>query len=146
MARYNNNYEDPTPDIANELKRLTNFSDLNAEKLVDYADKTGKHLQSVRLKTNQIRKFLSALSQIKSSIKTEKKDIVRREDLTVREKAFLLKPKLAYAASRQAYQIKPLMTVLDPAIESIHSNKDLLKLATFVESIVAYHKYYGGRD
>ena len=57
----------------------------------------------------------------------------------------MLKPKLAYAAGRQD-EVKPLMTVLDPCMDRVRSRDDFDRFAKFVESIVAYHKYHGGRD
>jgi CRISPR-associated protein Csm2 len=51
----------------------------------------------------------------------------------------LLKPKLAYAAARQA-AAKPLSRVMEAAIEQVHTLADFERLVQLAESIVAYHK------
>nr|QNO50785.1 hypothetical protein HMJGLFMP_00027 [Methanosarcinales archaeon ANME-1 ERB6] len=60
----------------------------------------------------------------------------------------LLKPRLAYAARHD--EVKPLKKVLDKAIDGV-KNSDNKREAfenflRFIESIVAYHKFYGGKD
>ena len=57
----------------------------------------------------------------------------------------LLKPKLAYAAGCQE-EVKPLMAVLVPCLDRVHTKDDFIRFYRFVESIIAYHRYHGGRD
>ena len=59
-----------------------------------------------------------------------------------------MKPRLAYAARHD--EVKPLKKVLDKAIDGV-KNSDNKREAfenflRFIESIVAYHKFYGGKD
>jgi CRISPR-associated protein Csm2 len=56
----------------------------------------------------------------------------------------LLKPKLAYAAARQA-PAKPLSDVMSAAIDKVHNREDFDRLVQFIESIIAYHKAEGGK-
>jgi len=57
-----------------------------------------------------------------------------------------LRPKLAYLAGRE-HKLKPLMEVLDPAIKAgAQSKENFQKLVYLIESIVAYHRFYGGKD
>lgn len=110
-----------------------------AERLVKLAEEMGKYLVSVGLKTTQIRRFLDGVRRI---------DIASERGKSFdKDKVVLLKPKLAYAAGRQPTQLRPLMEVLDPAITA--GGKDyesFKKLLAFVEGIVAYHRYHGGKD
>jgi CRISPR-associated protein Csm2 len=92
----------------------------------------------VRLKTSQIRKFLDAVNEIKSKGTQEK-------EADFRSACMLLKPKLAYAAGRQD-EVKPLMAVLVPCIDRVYGKDDFTRFYRFVESIIAYHRYHGGRD
>jgi CRISPR-associated protein Csm2 len=75
--------------------------------------------------------------------KKEKPDFSRIE-----REVELLKPRLAYAARHE--EVKPLKKVLDKAIDGVKNSnrkeKAFENFLRFVESIVAYHKFYGGED
>ena len=62
----------------------------------------------------------------------------------------MLKPKLAYTVGRQKREVftalQSLMQVLDPAIDATKDLESFKKLVLLIEAIVAYHRYYGGRD
>ena len=119
------------------MKKLSKFSDLTTDTLVNQAEEMGKFLaQKVRLTTRQIRRFLDAVNKIKSS---------GRQETDFRSACLLLKPKLAYAAGRKK-AVKPLMTVLVPCIDKVHSEEDFMHFHRFVEAIVAYHRFYNGTD
>jgi CRISPR-associated protein Csm2 len=94
----------------------------------------------IRLKTSQIRKFLDAVNAIKSKSAQQTTD-----DAFFRSECMLLKPKLAYAAGRQD-EVKPLMSVLVPCIDRVHGRADFSNFYRFVEAIMAYHRFHGGRD
>ncbi|HOP86237.1 MAG TPA: type III-A CRISPR-associated protein Csm2 [Syntrophorhabdaceae bacterium] len=114
------------------------LSKLPANSLVDVAEKLGKHLKDTGLKTTQIRRFLDGIRKLDVQF-NKGKDFL--EDQVV-----LLKPKLAYAAGRNQ-SVRPLMEVLQPAIAGAgKSYADFKKLLSFIEAIVAYHKFYGGAD
>lgn len=130
-------------NIVNQIKGLKRLADMPVEKLVQYADDMGKYLTQINLKTNQIRKFLDAVKKVESeSIKRFESDNATAFNS---DEVKLLKPKLAYAAGRQS-EVRPLMALLDPCIDRVNSKEDFKKFARLVESIVAYHKFYGGRD
>lgn len=127
-------------DVVKEISGLKTLSVLEADKLVDLAEKMGDFLANrIRLKTSQIRKFLDAVNEIKS------KGSLEKEEKFFRSECILLKPKLAYAAGRQD-EVKPLMAVLAPCIDRVHNKADFDRFYRFVESIIAYHRYHGGRD
>lgn len=121
--------------VVKEIGELQTLSGLGADKLVDLAEQLGDFLANrIRLKTSQIRKFLDAVNEIKT-----------QEEADFRSACMLLKPKLAYAAGRQD-EVKPLMAVLVPCINKVHNKNDFMNFYRFVESIIAYHRYHGGRD
>jgi CRISPR-associated protein Csm2 len=127
-------------DVVKEITSLKTLSTMETDKLVDLAEKMEDFLANrIRLKTSQIRKFLDAVNEIKSKGTQEK------EGNFFRSECMLLKPKLAYAAGRQD-EVKPLMTVLAPCIDRVHSKNDFDRFYRFVEAIIAYHRYHGGRD
>lgn len=124
--------------VVKEIGELQTLSGLGADRLVALAEQLGDFLANrIRLKTSQIRKFLDAVNEIKSKSTQEEADF--------RSACMLLKPKLAYAAGRQD-EVKPLMAVLVPCINKVHNKNDFMNFYRFVESIIAYHRYHGGRD
>lgn len=61
----------------------------------------------------------------------------------------LLKPKIAYAAGRKR-EVKPFQEFVDELIDALLNSNDKEKAVqnffNIVESVVAYHKYFGGKD
>jgi CRISPR-associated protein Csm2 len=137
----NNDRNQDSREIIDRIKRLTKFSDYNIRELVTDAEEIGQKLKDGKLETNQVRKFLDAINRIKAElldeVDKEDKDDDRFKKIEV--DIVLLKPKLAYAAARQA-AAKPLQEVLDVAIDRVGSMNDFKRLVQFVESIIAYHK------
>ena len=122
-----------------EPYKSTGLKNLSADELVTIADQMGKYLEKIDLKTTQVRKFLDGVRKIDALSEKGKKF---NKDLVI-----LLKPKLAYAAGRDKEKIGPLMQVLEPAITAgSRTYEDFRRLLALLEGIMAYHKYYGGRD
>lgn len=100
--------------------------------------------EKMRIRTNQVRNFYSSVIRIKQKYEIEKK--WTRE---IETQVQLLKPALAYAAGRQN-AVKPFKDFIEPQIESLLSSdnkeKALEKFFVLIESFIAYHKFYGGKD
>ena len=126
-------------EIAENISKLERMKEMPADSIVDFGDKLGRFLANrVRLKTNQIRRFLDAVSRIKAESTLQMK-------VDFRERAILLKPQLAYAAGRQD-EVKPLMIALAPCVDRVWDRADFESFTRFLDSILAYHRFYGGRD
>ncbi len=124
-------------------------NDINDD-VIKWSESFGKFLQSKSndtkpLTTSQIRKFFGELKRIQASPEKFKDDVP------------LLKAKLAYAvgrdydkSGRSKSKIKEFYDELSVGIDSIRAGedrvKDLIRFVKIVESIVAYHKYFGGKD
>lgn len=79
-------------------------------------------------------------SQLRNIFSLSKK-AKRKEDL------YIIRPKLAYAYGRSdKLELKKLLFFLDKQIQNIKDDKDVLSFQELFEAIVAYHKYYGGKD
>lgn len=126
--------------------------------VVDIGEKIVKEVfganerQRPKISTSQIRKFLSAVNAIQNKVSVIEGDQIP-EDLT--NEIQYLRIKLAYQAGRDNTRVqrgekKPLellKEVLDTRIKNIgNSKKEFNEFATLMESIVAYHKFYGGKD
>lgn len=133
----------PTKKWAEKIRNLESMSKLSAEELVNAAEEVGRYLtgesdRTAQLKTSQIRKFLDAVCRIKT-------ESTRKSGYEYRQMTMFLKPQLAYAAGRNR-AVTPLMELLGPGVDKINTKEDFLTLYKLVESIIAYHKYDGGRD
>ena len=86
----------------------------------------------------QIRKLLSAVNMIQNKLSADEKKYNPGE-------IQYLRIKLAYQAGRER-KLKRMQEELDPVIAKISSAKDFKIFARLIESIVAYHKFYGGSN
>lgn len=124
------------------IKETTNkgFGQVSMNELVESSKAIGRYL-SYEIKINKIRRFLDGFRQIEAEKKYDPQFVV------------LLRPKLAYAVGRSDRDEKDFMQrfldCLDPMLKVISENgsKDYFeKGLKFMESIIAYHRYYGGEN
>ena len=126
-------------EIADRISKLEHMKEMSPDAIVGSGDTLGRFLASrVRLKTNQIRRFLDAVGRIRAQSATQ-------PATAFRECAMLLKPHLAYAAGRHD-EVKPLMIALGPCMDRVWDREDFVGLTRFLDCILAYHRFYGGRD
>lgn len=122
-----------------------------AEKAIEglkYKDKNNR--DRIDVTTSQIRKFLTAVNVVRNKVDLYKAKNKGAEALSKELTAEIkfLKVNLLYQAGRIA-AVKQFMTVskLDIIIDSIgDSLARFVKFTKYVEALVAYHKFLGGRD
>ncbi|MTJ49986.1 type III-A CRISPR-associated protein Csm2 [Dolichospermum sp. UHCC 0259] len=147
-----NNRENTTnivQEIKDSIQESNYLKDYPIRTLVKQAELLGYHLKAEKLETNQIRKFLDAINQIKYILALDDDERIKnakteeeKEKLKfskIETEIVLLKPKLAYAAARQK-AVKPLNEVMSFAIDRVKTTQDFYRLVQFIESIIAYHK------
>ncbi len=120
------------------------------QKLSQPKDREGNPLM---VTTSQIRRFLTAVNTVTGKVEqyqneTGKRDVLSPE-LTAQAK--FLKVKLAYQMGRddKAKNIRKFADAADlmAAIGSIGNDaKKYEEFARYVEALVAFHKFYGGKD
>ncbi|MCL1465975.1 type III-A CRISPR-associated protein Csm2 [Argonema galeatum] len=146
--------KDIVKEIKDTIDKLSSLKDYPIRDLVKHAEEFGPYLKNQRLETNQIRKFLDAVNQLKARLAQDEDETIK-QGKTEEEKAklrfgkiesdvVLLKPKLAYAAARQK-AAKPLSDVMSAALDKVYSSEDFDRLVQLIESIIAYHKAEGGK-
>ena len=120
-------------DIAKEAEQaILNLKDQNHGKIY--------------LKTNQIRKFLTAVNAI-----TNKVNVYKAKHLDATElpgEIQFLKVKVAYQAGRER-SVKDFMkqSNMKQHIEAVGTSIAKYEaFAHYIEALVAYHKFYGGKD
>jgi len=106
----------------------------NAKMLNEFCTKFGEFCAKNALSTSQIRNVLDTIQRM------QKYDESRLE---------LLRPKLAYVAGRNAKSAPIIKDYFQPLVDKAIQmvNKDNFEnFRNFVEAIVAYHRYYGGKE
>ncbi len=117
---------------------------------VDLAQEVMKN--SFRLvTTSQIRRFLTAVNTVSGKVEQYQNETGKSEKLSpdLAAQVKFLKVKLAYQVGRGGGRIKDFVeeTDLMAAIGSIGSDaKKYEEFARYVEALVAFHKFYGGKD
>lgn len=122
-----------------------------AEKAIEglkYKDKNNR--DRIDVTTSQIRKFLTAVNVVRNKVDLYKAKNKGAEALSKELTAEIkfLKVNLLYQAGRTV-AVKQFMTIskLDVIIDSIgDSLARFVKFTKYVEVLVAYHKFLGGRD
>ncbi len=127
-------------------KQPINLGTITPQELNRRGEELGKELAR-NIKANQIRNIYGAVQHIRVRASRPQPDT---EDINRR--LIFLKPKLAYASGRQN-NLRGLRDVLVEAIDSVVRSEDPQKAQKardnffiLMESIVAYHKFYGGKD
>jgi len=122
---------------------MENLDIIKPDKMIQVAEKKGKDFK--KIKTNQIRNFFAAIVSIKNKVEAMDEFIYSE----IETELLLLQPKLAYAAGRQNV-VRPFKEFMDEIIPSIQKSTDkekaVINFFNLIESVVAYHKFYGGRD
>jgi len=139
------------PPSNEEIQQIIVRGDV--EKLVEWADRTGKALKDQNLAANQIRNVFGTVRQIQMRWPSAPEQSYRE--------AVLLRPKLAYFATREKKAkgrgsdgMETLQKVLEPALLLLSQSGLILeekhqrfeRFVEFFEAIVAYHKKHGGKE
>ncbi|WP_427158535.1 type III-A CRISPR-associated protein Csm2 [Aliinostoc sp. HNIBRCY26] len=148
QTRQSNSGDDITTKMVDKINLLKpGLKSYDIRELVNDTEKLGKEL-APRLKTNQIRKFLDAVTRLKSNLAKDK----QKDFNTIQTDLVFLLPKLAYAAARQQKNnrdpgpVAPFKQVLEAAIKQVKTTEDFDRFVQLVEAIIAYHKAAGGQD
>lgn len=150
-SNFSNN---PQPEFSQPFKKDWIQLDFNDETL-DFAKLFGKYLVEAKFTTNQLRNFYGEVIRIKNNqpenVDTTNMDMNKIGEWKV--DLLMLRPKLAYAAGRNNQtSAKKFQKIMDEALASIRvSNEDInivkgdfKRFFNFFQSILAYHKGFGG--
>lgn len=131
---------------SDEYKSLKDYP---IKTLIKQAEDFGYYLKNQKLETNQIRKFLDAINQLKSRLTQDDDDLIRQVETEaekeklrfarIADELVFLKVKLTWSAAKQE-AAKPFKEVMSVAIDKVYSTDDFYRLVQLIESIIAYHK------
>lgn len=124
------------------------IADLNADIANEFVKSKLFQNEKALITKSQIRKFLSAVNCLENKISSCDKELKPE----IANEIKYLKVKLAYQVGREQSKyaksgLKNLYYEIEPLISQIGTSKDnYTKVARYIEAIVAYHKFYGGKD
>ena len=107
-------------------------------------DKSGK--KKLDLTTSKIRNILSMVSELYTDAQHSREEKLS-EDMVSRVQ--YLKMRIAYEAGREPKTVYPFVMearLLEYVNEIGSSRQNLILFCSYMEALVAYHKFYGGRD
>ena len=122
-----------------------NLATISPAELIKAAETQAQ--KSKRVKTHQLRNIFGAVSKMRTKYQNSADG---EAFATIEMDLVMLKPKLAYAAGRQKELKASLYQFMIDAINSIlNAPEDKKKNAlsnffALMESLIAYHKFYGG--
>ncbi len=120
---------------------------LDANTYVDVAEQVIKSLRDGKglLTTSKIRNLLSMISSLYDEVRRERADRLSRED---QGRIQYIRLHFAYEAGRDN-KVKDFVEAADifAHIREIGENKEkFLLFCRYMEALVAYHRYYGGKE
>lgn len=116
---------------------------------VDEAEEVMKNLTQINLTTSQLRKFLTSVNIINNKISIYKAQNPGKEELSAELMGEIqyMRVKLVYQGREGNVKTFIEKSKLVNKIKQINSSiKKFEEFSRYVEALVAYHKFYGGKD
>lgn len=113
---------------------------LKPNEIIKISNEKGQEFKDI--KTNQIRNIYAKINSIRTNFKMKKE-----YDEDIERSLILLKPKLAYAKGRkrEVGKFQEFMFIcIDAVVNSQNKTLATENFLSLIESVVAFHKFYGG--
>lgn len=118
-------------DIKRSIGSLKALKDYTGDMIVADAEKLARSIRRDReIKNAQLRNIYGEVKRMEMDFK--------RKGFS-RDRFVLLKPKLAYAASKK-WEVRPIKEVLTACIDRVQDEGDFRKFVNFFEAVLAYHR------
>lgn len=152
------------PGIVSRQQLESVIGDGDMETLLDCAGRLGQRLKTMDFATSDVRWALGALRQVEMTWPAERTDVERELRLLKARAAHRLSRVRRAAVEEEVCPLEELASVLARGIDIVleapsesPSGSDtataydarqraFARLVSFVEAIVAYHRYHGGAD
>lgn len=132
------------PPSAGNFNLTGNYTERADQVIKDLKDTMGRNYNNFT--TSKIRNILAQVSEIYNDVVIEKGDALGPEFVSRIE---YLKVRLVYECGREPYVIKPFVNkagLLDLLNNIGDSRENFIKFARYMEALVAYHRFHGGKD
>lgn len=137
------------------LSEIQDMADLRPQDIDNISEIFGERFANNSIKTNQIRNMYSGVNALRTKLKASNKSNGNDLDEDLMMEFVLLKPQMAYSAGRQKRNDRQIYDefyndIIKQSINLTQNSKNQVKslenFISIIESIVAYHKFYGGKD
>jgi len=115
-------------EVTRHISQIGSFKDYTGDLLVKDAESLAGSIRD--LKTAQLRRIYGEVKGMEMDFKKDKFN---------RDRVVLLKPRLAYAASKKP-EVTRIKNVFFKCIDKIQSIDDFSRFVSFFEAILAYHR------
>lgn len=115
-------------EVTSHITQINSFKDYTGDLLVKDAESLAGSIRD--LKTAQLRRIYGEVKEMEMDFKKDKFN---------RDRVVLLKPRLAYAASKKP-EVTRIKNVFAKCIDKIQSKEDFSQFVNFFEAILAYHR------
>lgn len=136
----------PTDSLVSQadMERILHGSSLEDVQLLnEKADEIGKQIKNGGVSVSQIRNFFGELRRVQLELARQDGDQLQEKEY---RQLMRLGTLLRYQAARHQV-LKPLTETIFMAIQSVGQDRKAFEnFVDFVEAIVAYHRYYGGKN
>jgi len=133
----------PNPGPAKKIFSLEKNYTAQAEQVIKELS-MGRNYQ--QFTTSKIRNILARVSELYNEVALVQQDTLSPE---IQSKIEYLKVRLVYECGREPYVIKPFVEkagLLDLLNNIGDARQNYIDFAHYMEALVAYHRFYGGRD
>ncbi|RLD93979.1 MAG: type III-A CRISPR-associated protein Csm2 [Aquificota bacterium] len=133
------------PYFTRVVRDAGKFKEWSPEKRLANAITVAAYLVAQGLKTNQVRKILEMARTTELKIKRGDGDI--KDDIV--KMRYLLAYTVGKASGQSRYPLEAFHNVLDPMLEVLMrepTNENFGKFYDFLQAVVAYHRFFGGRE
>lgn len=142
---YNNGYGNRKNNVVTKTVNITeeNYVD-KAEEVIKELTKDGTDSRNL-VTTSKIRNLLSMTADIYNILLNHSEEELSND---IKGKIEYLRVRFVYEAGREEKVKNLVMTadILDNLKKAMKSRKNYLVFSRYMEALVAFHKYYGGRD
>lgn len=145
--RRNDKFQTSSVDFGKKVKEKfgeKRLKEWDADGILELGEELGKYLAEKKVTASQIRKFVDELQRIRHERHASDTDVLNQAKLT--------KIRLIYTIGSQKrernnpHPLEQFERVYTHALTRMEGREDFNTLVRFVETVVAYHRYYGGRD
>jgi len=136
------------PNVKEIAEKAKRFGEWEPGETLDYAITVAAYLVGKDLRTNQIRKILEMARNVELKVKTGRDEDIRDDVAKIR---LLLAYTVGKSQRNTREALEQLYRVLDPILMEMSKNnefavKNFGKLFDFLQAIVAYHRFLGGKE
>lgn len=134
------------PYFERVVKKARDYLAWKPEERLSHAVIVASYLVAQELKTNQVRRILEMARNVELKLKRNKGEDIRDDIVRIR---YVLAYTVGRATGRSKSPLEAFHKILDPMLEVLMKDpkeENFEKFYDFLQAVVAYHRFFGGKD